>query len=483
MSCNVKFKELSHYLDGRYTGRRKQDFEKHILECPHCKGHLDRLRSLRQSLHNLTPVEESEEFDFEFNRRLQERLNRRRVRIWNFGIEDILARIRDTIVYPVPVAVKVAVSFLLVITVVCGMRAQAMLKRPVVEFIAGDVKIYRPAEGKWVTPKVDMGLKPGDKIQSAEGAIFNIASRHMYKARIKDHSLIVISKTQTGWRNIDISLSISYGTILVNTTEKFKGSKMQIHTPACDAEVVGTAFMVRVIPELRNTTWLGVLEGKVKVISKPHPLKEQDQKKAVAYASSGQKTTVEPYSYPTAPELFSEKEWRMMQELYQLTEIPRIILLVGTEADRIEQLLKPAPVYIPDIRPRAVPGQIQNMVDSIIKATRENDYDVLNRSVKKLESLLERYPNPSYDVEILMFIASHYHYMKDYEDAIRVFEKVIRDYPYSQFASLAQCAVATIYQQNLKDLKKAEEAYRTLLEVYPDSIDAARAKEILTTVR
>lgn len=485
MNCNISFKELSLYLDGRYAGRKKEDFKRHILGCSRCKVELDRLRSLKKSLHKLAPVIESEGFDLEFNSKLQERLNKRKNWVWRVkrGMEKVSARLRETIVYPVPVAIKVAASFLLVIAVAAEMRVQARHRQPVAEFVAGEVKIYRAADREWITPKVNMKLKSGDKIQSREGAIFNIVSRGRYKARIKGDSLIVISKSRSGWRKIDTDLSVSYGTLQVNTTKKFKGSKMQINTPACNAEVVGTAFMVKVTPQPLNITWLGVLEGRVKVVSKPHPLKEQGLKRTLVYVSSGQKTEVTAYSSPTIPELFSEKEWRMMQELYQLAERRKIILLVGTEADRIEELLKPAPVYIPVIWPRAVPGRIQNIIESIIVATSENNYEILNRSVKELEQLLEKYPNSRYDVEILMFIASHYHYIKDYQNAIRIFGKVIRDYPDSELASLAQCAVATIYQHDLKDIKRAEKTYQSLLEAYPDSTDATRAREILNAIR
>ena len=481
MSCNVGFKELSLYLDGRYAGSKKQAIDKHILECSRCKEQLDSMRSLKESLNSLTPVKESEGFDFEFNRRLKERLNRPKVPVWKIkaGLAGSLAWVKENIIYPVPVAARVAACFFLVMAVAAGVRTQALRRYPVVEFIAGNVKIYRTTGEGGIAPGVNMRLKPGDKIQSKKGAVFNIASKDRYKARIKDDSLIIVSKLQSGWRNIDTGLDISYGTLLVNTTEEFKGSKMQIHTPACDAEVVGTAFMIRVIPEDESMTWLGVLEGKVKVISRPHPLERKQLGEAVAYVSSGQKTTIGLYSYPTVPELFSEKEWRSMQELYQLSERCQIILLIGTEADRIEELLKPAPVYIPDTRPRAVPGQIRNMVEAVITAMKQGNHDLLNKSVKELEGLLERYPDPEYDVEILMFIASHYHYLKDYQGAMRIFERVIKTYPDSELASLAQCAIATIYQQDLKDIRRAEQAYQSLLVGYPDSIDAARAKEFL----
>ncbi|NQT91004.1 MAG: tetratricopeptide repeat protein [Candidatus Omnitrophica bacterium] len=483
MRCKFNFTEISLYADGQYSGRKRQEIEDHLPGCSECKERLEKIGLLRDSLHNLAPIEESEGFDFEFNRRLKDRLEGHGAPTWDAGIAAAFARLREAVVYPVPAAVKVAVSFILVVAVVAGLQTKSLQKIPTVEFVAGDVKIYRPADGRWTTPRVNMRLKAGDKIRSQEGAIFNIASNGRYKARIKDDSLIVISKLDSGWNNIDTGFSLSHGDLMVNTTEKFKGSSMEIRTPSCEAEVVGTAFMVRVEPELKNMTWLGVLHGKVEVISEVHPLKEKDEKRAVVYVSSGQKTTVKPYSYPTLPELFSEKEWRMMQELYQLSQKRQILLLVGTEPDRIDRLLKPAPVYIPDMRPRTVPASIQRTIATIVKATDQKDYNTLDKSIKSLEQLLEKHPNPSYDVEILMFMGSHYHYIKDYDNAIRVFRQVIRKYPDSEYASLAQCAMATIYQNDLKDTNMAKRAYTLLLKAYPNSVDAVRAREALTSIR
>jgi hypothetical protein len=483
MGCKISFEQLSLYLDGRCAEQEAQTLKDHISVCPRCKEQLGRLGALKASLHDLPEIKESEGFDFEFNRLLQQRLTEQAAPSWKVRLEGSLARIRDSVAYPVPALVKVAASFIVVISLALGMRYQAIQKIPVVEFVAGPVEVYSQAKGEWVAPEIDMRLKAGDKIRCQEGGVFHIASRNKYKARIKDDSLIVLSKLDSGWRNIDTDFGISYGNLLVNTTDKFKGSHMKIQTPACDAEVVGTAFMIKVLPEPENETWLGVLEGKVKVLAKAHPLKELDMQKAITYVSSGQKVVVKAYSYPTIPELFSEKEWRMVQELYQLTDKPEIILLVGTSSDRIEELLKPAPVYISGITGRTVPKQIDRAIAVVIEAAQQDDHRLLYKSLRELENLLTRYPNPQYDVEILMFIASYYHYTGDYEDALRIFEKVVKSYPDSDLASLAQCGIATIYQKDLKDIKRAENAYQALVNTYPDSVDAVRAKEVLRTIR
>ena len=73
--------------------------------------------------------------------------------------------------------------------------------------------------------------------------------------------------------------------------------------------------------------------------------------------------------------------------------------------------------------------------------------------------------------------------MKDYDNALRIFSKVISDYPASSLASLAQCAIATIYQQGIKDLDTAKKEYWGLIKTYPNSVDAIRAKEMLTAIR
>ncbi|NQT95911.1 MAG: FecR domain-containing protein [Candidatus Omnitrophica bacterium] len=482
MRCDAKLKELSLYIDGKLAGNKRQALDEHLAKCPLCKAHLEGLESLRSSLGNLSPIKESTNFDLEFNRLLDKRLNKQRARLWNWkeAIAGAGASLRESIIYPVPAVVKVAASLVLVVTVLFGVRYQSLQKVPYVEFMSGEIKIYRPSNQTWVMPTPDMRLKPGDRIHAEDGAILNIASKERYKMRVKDKSLIVISKLESGLRNIDTDLSISYGNILVNTTKEFKGSKMKLYTPACEAEVVGTAFMVRVF---ENRTWLGVLEGKVKIVSKVHPLKTKDEQRIATHVSSGQKARIRSYYYPTIPQLFTEKEWRSIQELYQLQESQQIMLLIGTGSNRIDNLLRAAPLYIPDIRKHDMPKNIQSLIGNIKDAIENDNTALVNQHSRELELLLEKGPGTRYNVELLMFIASHYHQTRNPQDAMRVFEQVLNEYPESQMAPLAQCAIATIYEKDLKEINKAERVYKQLLKAYPDSVDAIRAQEALSSLR
>ena len=97
-----------------------------------------------------------------------------------------------------------------------------------------------------------------------------------------------------------------------------------------------------------------------------------------------------------------------------------------------------------------------------------------------LRSMLKQYPNPRYNIEILMFIASHFYYAHDYKSSLKILEEVRIQYPDSEFASLAQCSMASIYQNDLRDIDRAKVIYNQLISAYPSSADAIRAKEILS---
>jgi len=480
--CNVSFKEISLYADGRCSEKEREFIDSHIRGCSKCADELKAAKLVKNSLYQLSPIQESAGFDFEFNKLLEAHIAKKRSRVRDIKIrlQDVALRIRDSFVSPVPVAVRVAASLLIVVAVSSGIRYQSIQNMPVVEFTSGDVRIYRPAQKTWIVPTPSFKLRAGDKIESQEDSIINIASHDKYRARVKGDSLIVISKLNPGWRRVDTDFSISRGNIMINTSRGFKGSSMKIYTPACDAEVVGTAFMVEVSD---SRTWIGVLEGKIKLISRVHPLKEGEAHRVATFVSSGQKVTIRPYFCSTVPELFSEVEWRVAQELYQLAESPKIMLLVGTGPDRIDDLFKHAPVYIPAVERRAVPSRIQNLIDTISNAAGVEEDTSVDSYLKELELLLGKYPNPKYNVEILMFIGSNYHAIHDYENALRVFRKVVTEHPDSSLASLAQFAVGTIYQQDLKDSVTAERTYKELIKAYPDSVEVIRAKQALASPR
>lgn len=467
--CKVNFKELSRYLDDACASQEKERLELHLKECAVCRENFANLKLLKESLSSLTPVKESEDFDFVFNKKLNERLERKIAVSMNEVLEKALSGIRDAFAPKMPVLVRVAVVLVLTIALFSGYNYYIYSRLPFIEMTSGTAKIYQGETTEYIVAKANMRLRENYRIATAQNAVVNIISRTKYAARIKGGSDIIIAKLDVRMPKHLVEFNVKAGKLMVNTTDTFKGSNMSIQTPACKAKIVGTAFAVDVDKESRGTTWLGVLEGKVKVTSGGKDV----------YVNSGQKTQVHPGSIPALPTLLSDEEWKFIQELYQLGEKPQVVLLVGIKADRVNELLKPAPLYISDATPRTVPKELETIIHIINKAIEDSDIETHKFAIKKLENLIAAHPNPKYNPQFLMFIGSYYYYIGNYKKAIDTFGGVVNEYPDYTLSSLAQCAIATIYKKNLNDEKNAKTAFEKLLKEYPDSIDAARAREFL----
>jgi hypothetical protein len=480
MKCRIGFKQISFYIDGAYSRKKRLSLEAHFANCPHCKQALARARSLKASLYALDQLDLSPGFDAEFRKQLHSIIPKAKQGLF-FSVRDIVSRFSESYIVPVPVTLKVAASLILVISLLIGFRMHAMSAMPFVEFSAGDVRIYRQSSDAWISPQPQLHLRQGDKIELKDGAVLNLASKARYKARIKNRAIVVVSRLESGLRNTQTDFSISQGKLLVNTTERFKGSGMRIFTPACDAEIVGTAFMVDVS---ENNTWLGVLEGKVGILSKPHPLKADTQSATRTYVAAGQKVFTGRYMYTTKPELLSSAEWKSMLELYQLIDDPQIMLLIGTGINRVNNLLeKPALLYIPKTLEKIIPNKLIQALYGVAKAADTDDLELVREKTVDLENLLKQYPDPLYSIEVSMFIASHFYYANDYESAIDVLSRVAYMYPDSEMASLAMSGMASIYQDDIKDTGRARQIYMNIIKLYPDSADAIRAKQALSSLR
>ncbi len=458
MVCKANFKDLSRYIDGAQDMRQKEIIESHLKVCPDCRKTLEGLSLLKQSLSEMPIVKESQDFDFVFNQKLNERLQK----------ETITWQIKDIFTSRVPVLVRVAALLILSISVTLGSYNYYIYNQlPFVETVNGDARLYKAGSQSWIALAPNARLKENDRIESAQGAIINIIARGKYAARIKEASDIRIAKLDVGHKNHFTEFDIKYGKLLVNTKETFKGSTMTLKSPSCQARVVGTAFAIDVDKPSSGNTWLGVLEGKVKVTSQGEDV----------YVSAGQKTEVKLSDVPDAPTLLSDDEWNFIQELYQLGEKPQVVLLVSTRENRVDELLKPAPLYILDTSPRTIPRELEAIINIINKAIEQNDIETHKFAIERLQALVQKHPNPKYNPQFIMFIGSYYYYIGDYEKAVESFDRIVSEYPDYVLSSLAQRAIIEIYKNNLNDKDKANEAIKKLLQKYPDSVDSKKFME------
>lgn len=479
MNCKYNFNELSVFVDNGCDDSKAKAISEHIKNCKNCGQKLAWLNTMKLSLSELPTISPSKNFDENFVFLLRERLIQGQKQNFFDSIQKFFAYIFDGLIRifkPAQVIGIASVGILLTILIVFNYY---LTPKPVyIEFSAGKAEIYTSASAEWIKASPNIRLRKGDKIKTGQQAIVNMVLSDDLKIRIKDNSLVYLSYQRRGWQRPKFLFMVEYGDILINAAQQ-TSSSVSIKSPGCGVDVIRGSFMMSVRKDNPNTTWLGVLEGEVDVLPIVHPLNNEGEKPVLTSVLSGQKVSVKRYEKPSRPELLSEKEWVLLQELYELIEIPGIILLIGTEPDRVDNLLKPASLCITDKSKSSVPGDIESAVNSIMDARARNSISDLEDAVKILEELLSKYADKNYVVELLMFAASYYYHIDDYNDSLRLFEKVLRDYPDSRFASLAQCAIATVYNNGINDNGKAMEAYDLLIKNYPNSIDAFRAKEAL----
>ena len=79
----------------------------------------------------------------------------------------------------------------------------------------------------------------------------------------------------------------------------------------------------------------------------------------------------------------------------------------------------------------------------------------------------------------MLFIGAYYHYLDDHEAAKDTFARVLKEYPGTPLASLAECAKAYMCETSLKDQVTADRLYKEIIKKYPTSPEADFARERL----
>jgi TolA-binding protein len=263
---------------------------------------------------------------------------------------------------------------------------------------------------------------------------------------------------------------------------KHKGVKktFAVETPEATATVLGTDFMVTVMPEM-NRTYVGVLDGVVRVTGRQLLRPERLEARSV-FVEAGEKTTVRLGQLPTEPKRLMEDELMEMEELYGLGTKPQVALLISTGKGRVRELLSVTPLYINTEKPARISKEIEAIAKTFNQAIKAGAKDKIKDNIRQFEDIVKSYPNPKYDVQFLLFIGAYYEYINEHGKAIETFQRVVDKYPKSTLASIAQCAIGIIYEEKLNDLEKAKNAYQAVLSNYPKSAEVQEAQEGLKRI-
>jgi len=420
---------------------------------------------------NLKPVEPSASFDFEFRRKLQdvrakESEETRLERIFRIAFE----RIRYALLPQVPVMVRVVCTFIAVTTI--GIYLYALQPAGPSLLASEGVVLVRGADSKeWSEIGPSYTFKAGDTIMTKEDSGLDMALSNKYAIRLKGQTTLTIAKLTPRYGKATALFKLVGGKIFVNIEEGFKPSRFIVDTDSASAKALGTKFSVDVSNGAGQRTNVSVLEGKVEVGGK-RKREDAPRVKDSVVVASGQKTIVGMGEAPAKPERLIEREWQELEELYQVGKRPQVILLIKNTPDRARQLLEPCAISISDEKPRQIPGLLEDAVLKINDAINTGDIDKHREGIKLLERIVDEYPNKKYDVQLLLYIGAYYEYLSMYRESISTFEKVLEKYPDSPLASVAICAIGIIYDEKLNDRVKAHEAFRLILEKYPNSLEA-----------
>ncbi len=98
-------------------------------------------------------------------------------------------------------------------------------------------------------------------------------------------------------------------------------------------------------------------------------------------------------------------------------------------------------------------------------------------ALKNYQQILDEYPKSPKAPDALFAIASICQDQKrDLPRAIRCYERIVKEYPTHPTASNAQFMIGYIYNNDLKNLDSAKIAYETFLKMFPDNQMAADAR-------
>ncbi|MBU4377328.1 MAG: FecR domain-containing protein [Candidatus Omnitrophica bacterium] len=475
-------KILSRYADERLDAALSQKVKGHIEGCSSCLERAAAFKLTKRMLGSLEALEVSPSFDFEFNRRLNDALAKQaELGILERAAERAIESIKAALTPAVPALVRAAVSIIILIAIASGpfyYLAESPLN---ITAVSGKVAIYSSRTHVWTEASKGMALSKNDVIKTDASGEMDISVSDKYTVRVKSDTELKALSMLPRFRSGTASYEVAKGEVLVDITEKFKGSRFDVYTPQAVATALGTSFAVDVSGGgKRDKTWLGVAHGAVEVKSR-YPL--YAAKRAKVIVNAGQKTEIFAGQAPIPPSLLLEQEWKKMEELYQIGRRAQVVLLISATESRVRELLRPCSIYIYDAEPRTISPRLEEAVAIISEAITEKSLEKHLDAIHQLEVLVEEDKEAPYNPQLLLFIGTYYEYVSQYEMAITAFKKIIERYPDSQFASLAECAIGIIYNEKLGEKARALEAFESIISNYPNSLEELEARKALKNLK
>lgn len=110
------------------------------------------------------------------------------------------------------------------------------------------------------------------------------------------------------------------------------------------------------------------------------------------------------------------------------------------------------------------------------------DQATLDQAIEHYSEFLKRFAQHDKAPIALKQLAAIAQQKGDMQGAIALYERLLNEYPKSEFGDEAQFMIAFIYEEYLSDATKARSAYQLVIDRYPNSELAASAKQLLPNV-
>ena len=110
------------------------------------------------------------------------------------------------------------------------------------------------------------------------------------------------------------------------------------------------------------------------------------------------------------------------------------------------------------------------------------DSVALGEAITLFEQFQSRFPQHESSAKALKMVAMLTQQQGDMAGAVAKYNQLLADYADSEYADEAQFMVGFIFEEHLRDLVKARQAYQKVIDNYPDSDLATSARQLLPHV-
>lgn len=314
-----------------------------------------------------------------------------------------------------------------------------------------------------------MKIRPGARIQTVGKSQIDIGVVDKYQMRIKEKSDIIAGSLafNTSTRKQETQFQLKSGSIYNRIQEGYLGT-FEVEAPTVEVTAIGTEYAVDVWGP-KQEAWVGAADGELQAVDKIQnvPLTIPPRNKLEVAPDDEEAGKVVPL-----PDYELEGLQRELDKVGTAVDEDldvRVYFILSFSANRVREFLAGAALITNTNEPRRLQQLFIPTVRMLPQRTTMRDRILKN--LAKILFVCNFYDDPRFTPHFLSFAGSIYHMVGANEEAVKVLEQVLADYPDFMYASIIQCAIGILYEQFLKDPGKAEAAYRLVLEKYPKSLE------------